>query len=86
MINNCEYIVGGFVKKNILTNIKTNSLQERMTTLYPVIGQVLSIKNVLNTKKDKSIYNYLSFVYEDFNPLSNYPIQDTDYDEELAND
>ena len=85
MINNCEYIVGGFVKKNILTDVKTNSLQERMTTLYPVIGQVLSIKNVLNIKKDKSIYDYLSFVYEDFNPLSNYPIQDTDYDEELAN-
>ena len=62
MSNNCEYVVGGFIKKSLPIDMDSNNLQKKINTLYPITGQILSIKSILNTNKDKSIHDYLSLV------------------------
>ena len=83
MSNNCEYVVGGFTKKSLPIDMDSNNLQKKINTLYPVTGQILSIKNILNTNKDKSIHDYLSLVYEDYTPFSDTVLQDSNYNKEL---
>lgn len=83
MSNNCEYVVGGFTKKTLPINMDNNNIQKKVNTLYPVTGQILSIKSILNTNKDKSIHDYLSLVYENYTPFSNTVLQDSNYDKGL---
>ena len=83
MSNNCEYVVGGFTKKSLPIDMDSNNLQKKINTLYPITGQILSIKSILNTNKDKSIHDYLSLVYEDYTPFSDTVLQDSNYDKEL---
>ena len=52
MSNNCEYVVGGFINKSLPIDIDSNNLQKKINILYPVTGQILSIKSILNTNKD----------------------------------
>ena len=83
MSNNCEYVVGGFTKKSLPIDMDSNNLQKKINTLYPITGQILSIKSILNTNKDKSIHDYLSLVYEDYTPFSDTVLQDSNYNKEL---
>ena len=86
MNNNCDFVVGGFVKKRIIKDVNNQLLRQKIDNLYPKIGQILSISNSLNTNSDKPITDYMSLVYTGYNPFDGYSLEPTYMDDKLVED